>query len=131
MLGPPKPAAYSPVDVALGEGTRRDVVQPDIVFVDHAREHIVTEPEIAGAPDLAIEVVSPSTADRDRGLKKTIYARAGVREYWIVDPDVRCIDVLSLGEAGYGEPVRYGADDELVSAVVAGLRLSLTDVFRR
>jgi Uma2 family endonuclease len=120
---------HAPLDVVLGDGARRDVVQPDILFIDRAREHIITEPEVAGAPDLAIEILSPTTKARDPGLKNTIYARAGVREYWIVDPAQELVDVFTLGEDGYGAPVRFRAGDTLLSGVLAGLRMPLADVF--
>jgi Uma2 family endonuclease len=58
------------VDVVLGTGARRDVVQPDVVFISNARSEIVTETEIAGAPDLVIEILSRGTKNRDRGYKK-------------------------------------------------------------
>jgi len=121
---------HAPVDVVLGEGRRRDVVQPDVVFVSTARAGIVTEPEIAGAPDLVVEVLSPGTEERDRGYKRTRYERSGVREYWIVDLKQRSIEVLSLGPSGFEAPVRYGPGDELASTVVPGLRVPVAEVFR-
>jgi len=66
--------------------SKEDVVQPDILFISKARSKIITEEEIRGAPDLVIEIFSPATAERDRTYKKTLYARHGVQEYWIVDP---------------------------------------------
>ncbi len=76
----------SPIDVVLSD---TDVVQPDLVFVSAGRMHIVTSTAIQGVPDLVIEVLSPSTERVDRGRKMQTYARAGVREYWIADPEVR------------------------------------------
>lgn len=122
---------HAPVDVVLGQGARRDVVQPDIVFVSRARAQVVTEAEIAGAPDLVVEILSPGTQDRDRGYKRTAYERSGVREYWIVDPESTSIDVFSLGEAGFDESVMYRLGDELASAVIPGLKVRLLDVFKK
>jgi Uma2 family endonuclease len=120
---------HAPVDVVLGEGKRRDVVQPDIVFISNARAHIVTKPEVAGAPDLVIEILSPGTEDRDRGYKRTLYERMGVREYWIVDPEGRTVEVFRAGQSGFMAPRHYGANDELAVTVIEGLRLPLSVVF--
>jgi Uma2 family endonuclease len=67
-------------------------VQPDIVFVSTAQLHMVKEDTIQGAPDLVIEVLSPSTARRDRTVKLDLYRRQGVGEYWIVDGDAKQIE---------------------------------------
>jgi Uma2 family endonuclease len=117
---------YAPLDVVLGEGEARSVVQPDILFVSNERLSIVMDDEIVGAPDLVIEILSPRTAKRDVGIKKALYARSGVREYWIVDARLESIEVFSLGESGYERPVRV---DRLVSAAVAGFELEVADVF--
>lgn len=119
----------APVGVVLDDGDARSVVQPDLLFIDRDRLGIVTEAEIAGAPDLVVEILSPTTARRDTGLKKALYARAGVREYWLVDTDAESIAVLRLGNDGYSAPVTYGRGETLASAVVAGLELALDEVF--
>ena len=77
---------YSPMDVVLSE---HDVFQPDILFVSRNRLHIIGNLNIQGAPDLVIEILSPSTENRDRGVKLNQYLRYGVREYWIIDPENR------------------------------------------
>jgi Uma2 family endonuclease len=121
---------HTPVDVVLGEGARRDVVQPDVVFVASARGAIVTPVEIAGAPDLVVEIISPASEDRDRGYKRTLYERSGVREYWIVNPADASIDVYHLSLTGFEAPVRYRLGDHLVSAVVSNFRLPIIEAFR-
>lgn len=85
-----------PVDVLFAEG---DYLEPDLVFVRKERRGILSDRGIEGAPDLVVEIVSPSTAGRDRGLKRERYAHFGVPEYWIVDPDERVIERWRLGNA--------------------------------
>ncbi len=93
-----------------------DRVQPDLLFVSNERRAIIGEKQILGAPDNVIEILSPSTAHRDRGIKLDLYARHGVRQYWIVDPVEDVVDVWHFAdEAGYerfsGEfPVRLGPE---------------------
>ena len=78
-------------------------VQPDIVFVSSARRAIISEAGIQGAPDLLIEILSPTTAHRDRGIKRKLYERQGVGQYWIVDPEARAVEVWTFGgESGSG-----------------------------
>ena len=115
----------APLDVHLGE----DVVQPDILFVSKERASIITEEEIRGAPDLVVEILSPATAERDRTYKKTLYARHGVREYWIVDPEEKTIKVMTLGKAGFESSGTYGKRDILKSSIFSGLNISLSEVF--
>ncbi len=88
----------SPIDVVLSQ---INVVQPDLVVVTTERLHIVTTTSIQGPPDLVIEVLSPSTAPVDRGRKLETYARFGVPEYWIVDPDLQALEIYNLHEGAY------------------------------
>ncbi|WP_419161630.1 Uma2 family endonuclease [Candidatus Palauibacter sp.] len=96
---------------ATGEG-----VQPDILFVSNERRGIIQHTSLIGAPDLVIEILSPSTAGRDRSIKLRLYKRQGVREYWIVDPDENAVDVWRFGEAPDREhftttlPARLGTE---------------------
>ena len=95
-----------------------DRVQPDLLFISNRRRGIIREKQMLGAPDLVVEILSPSTAHRDRGIKLDLYARSGVRQYWIVDPDLDVVDVWRFGEQeqpGHerftGElPVRFGTE---------------------
>lgn len=64
----------------------RHTYEPDILFVRRERRHIITEREVLEAPDLVIEILSSSTAERDRGVKRENYEKAGVRELWLIDP---------------------------------------------
>jgi len=120
---------HAPIDVVLGEGEECDVVQPDIIFISKERQGIIKEEEIQGAPDLVIEILSPATERRDRLYKKTLYARHGVLEYWIVDPQKKAIEVYKLGEKGF-ELVRvYVLGEILTSSTLKGLEMDLNRVF--
>jgi len=117
---------YAPTDVVLSD---TDVVQPDILFVSNARAHIITEDNIRGAPNLVIEILSPSTAQRDRTLKRTLYAKHSVQEYWQVDTDAHTIAVLTLADHGFELAAVYGEGQTLASPLLPGFALDLDLVF--
>jgi Uma2 family endonuclease len=85
-----------PIDILFGEG---DYLEPDLVFVGSARAHLVTDRGIEGAPDLVVEIASPSTAARDRELKRDRYRLFGVPEYWVIDPEAASVEVWRFAEA--------------------------------
>ena len=116
----------APFDVVLSNTI---VVQPDLMFISNERSHIITEDNIRGAPDLVIEILSPSNADNDRTRKRAFYERHGVTEYWIFDPDARNITVLLLGENGYELAGIYGEGQTLTTQILDGFRLNLDDIF--
>lgn len=82
-----------PIDVLFGDG---DYAEPDFVFVRRERIGMITDRGIECAPDLIVEVASPATADRDKGIKREMYAWYGVPHYWIVDPDQRAVEVYRM-----------------------------------
>ena len=82
---------FAPLEVVLSD---HDVAQPDILFVPSSRSEIVAELNIQGAPDLVVEILSPSTAIHGRGYKQSLYGSHGVRENWLVDPDAETVEVL-------------------------------------
>ena len=116
----------SPYDVVL---SRNNVLQPDLLFVSKDQQSIITEANIQGAPALVVEVISPSTASKDRELKRGIYAEHGVGEYWLVDPDARTISVMSLQDKDFREVANYGAGEVLSSPTLEGLVPDLTRIF--
>jgi Uma2 family endonuclease len=116
--------------LVLGKGINREVVQPDIMFVSHERKEIVAKEEIRGAPDLIVEVVSSSTEKRDRGYKKVMYARHGVREYWIADPEQQFIEVYAPQTQGFQLAGSYRPPSSLMSKLLPALEVELEQVFR-
>lgn len=120
----------APVDVVFGEGKNREVVQPDLVFISHERKHIVAEEEIRGGPDLVIEILSPGTEERDRGYKRSLYLRYGVREYWIVDPKAEAIEIYLPVEGGFQQKGPYQSIVLETSGLLPHLQLNFEDVFR-
>jgi len=121
----------APLDVVLGEGQEREVVQPDLLFVALARRHIITRKEVVGAPDLVVEVLSPGTEGRDRGYKRALYGRYGVREYWVLDPDTAAVEVYRQQPEGFVLTRRLGRADTLHSDLFPGLEILLAEVFEQ
>ena len=118
---------FSSFDVVLSDTT---TVRPDLLFVSKERADIITPANVQGAPDLVVEVRSPSTARQDWVVKRELYARYGVKEYWLVDPDAETVTVLLLGEQGYEEATTYWKGQALTSPTLEGLAIDLNDVFR-
>ena len=116
----------APTDVVLSDS---DVVQPDIIFVSNERARIITEPNIQGAPDLVIEILSPSTASRDRGYKRTLYEQHGVKEYWMADLDSATITVLVLRNGRFQTVGTYGKGDTVTSSVLDGFSINIDQLF--
>jgi Uma2 family endonuclease len=116
----------APYDVLLSD---ENVVQPDIVFVRQERFAIIREANLAGAPDIAIEILSPGTRQKDLAIKRKIYARFGVQEYWIVDPDAATVEILAWKESEYETVGIYRESDRLSSPLVPDLDLPLSDLF--
>ena len=122
----------APVDVVF---TQRWVVEPDVVYVSNERKSVLTEPNISGAPDLAVEVLSPSTRRKDEITKRHAYENFAVGEYWIVDPEIESVKVYRRADAGRYERVAElsieTAGAAIVSPLFPGLEISLARVFGR
>ncbi len=115
----------APMDVILSD---YDVVEPDLLFVLNEHRNILKD-WVRGAPDLVVEVLSPTTAANDRGPKMKAYARFGVREYWIADPDRKTIEVYRLVEAGYQLVQMFGEQETLTSSLLPGFSLLVGRLF--
>lgn len=117
----------SPIDVVFSD---YDVVQPDIVLLtaDSMRTVSLMGP-VRQSPDLAVEVLSPSTASNDRGRKMRMFQRYGVPEYWIVDPNAETIEVYRLAESAYALVGTFSGSEEMRSAVLPDLTLVPSSVF--
>ncbi len=118
---------FAPCDVVLSDA---DVVQPDLLFVSNERAHLLFGgANVCGAPDLVVEILSSSTAGRDRTLKRALYAKHGVKEYWLVDPDARTATVLRLGEGAFEVEAIYGEGQTMTSPTLAGFTMDLDEIF--
>ncbi len=115
----------APVDVIFSD---EDVLQPDLLFVAADREGILTERACEGAPDLVIEILSPSTSQRDRQLKRKVYANYGVKEYWLVDPETDSIQVLRLGEADFSDCGNFGSGGHISTPLLPRLEVLVSEV---
>jgi Uma2 family endonuclease len=116
----------APTDVYLSD---TNVVQPGLLFVAAARAGIVTEPNIHGAPDLVVEVASPSTEQRDLSVKLELYARFGVPEYWTAHPTNGTLERRTLEGGQFVVARAYGRSDVVTSPLFPGLQIDLGQVF--
>lgn len=118
---------HAPFDIVFSE---HNVLQPDIVFFRVERRRLVDDWEVTrAAPDLAVEVLSRSTEARDRGRKMALFARFGVKEYWIVDPARNTLEMYVLSGAEYQQAGGYGERDVVTSSTLPGLTFSAATVF--
>jgi Uma2 family endonuclease len=119
----------APFDVILSE---HDVVEPDLLFLTNERlSEVATTPWVKGAPSLVVEIGSPSTRRRDATIKRRLYERFGVDEYWIVDPELDTIDVYRRIEGRFQRTAQLSleADDGLTTHLLPGLTLPLSTIF--
>ena len=118
---------FAPIDVVLSE---TNVYQPDIIFISRERKEIITEKNISGAPDLVIEILSPSTAYYDLFDKKEQYEKFGVKEYWIVDPMRQWIELYQLKEGKFNLVQKLQKQGKLRSELLKGLIIDLQEIFK-
>jgi Uma2 family endonuclease len=117
---------FAPLPVRLWSGKIRE---PDLMFM--SSEHAARVGQYWGVPDLAVEILSPGTAYKDREIKRKEYARAGVTEYWIVDPEARTIDLMRgcAGGNDYESTERFHTGGKLSSGLFPGFALPLAELF--
>lgn len=112
--------------------TRFDVVEPDLLYMSNARaREVLTAANVQGVPELVIEIGSPSTRKRDETIKRRLYEREGVSEYWVVDPDIDVIRVYRREGDGFSRARELSAEagDVLTTPLFDGLELPLVRVF--
>jgi Uma2 family endonuclease len=115
----------APIDVEL---SMYDIVEPDVVVVLDANASVKQTKRIVGAPDVVVEVISPSSELRDRARKAALYAMNGVREYWLVDPGTKTFDVLALRDSDYEKLAQPTGVAQ--SQVIEGLEIDRKRLFR-
>ena len=121
---------FAPFDVVF---SRFDVVEPDLLYLSNERKaQVATDANVQGAPELVVEVGSPSTRRRDETVKRALYERAGVSEYWVVDTEQDVVRVYRrLGEHfDRPEELSLEAGDVLTTPLLPGLELPLSEIFR-
>lgn len=118
----------APYDVVLSD---EDIVEPDLLFVSAARSAIITDKNIQGSPDLVVEILSDGTRKTDEVIKRKLYERHGVAEYWIVDPELETIKVYRVTDHGYVRAAELSreAGDQLATTLLPDFAVSLAELF--
>jgi Uma2 family endonuclease len=120
---------YAPFDVVF---SKFDVVEPDLLYMSNERAQAVLTPaNVKGVPEIVIEIGSPSTRARDETIKRRLYERAGVTEYWVVDPELDVIRVYARDGERFGRPLERSAEggDMITTPLLSGLDIPLARVF--
>jgi Uma2 family endonuclease len=119
---------FAPLDVVMSE---HDVVEPDLLYLSRERAAEVLVPEhVRGVPELVAEIASRGTRKRDETIKRALYERAGVTEYWVVDPEIEVVRVYRKGADGFERPVelRRDAGETLTTTLLPGLEIPLAGI---
>jgi Uma2 family endonuclease len=116
----------APMDVHLDD---ENIVQPDIIYIAETNFHIVKGNQILGAPDLLVEILSPSSGTHDKIRKKALYEKFAVKEYWIADPILKTIDQFRLIDHKLQLTATYGEGDTLQSDVISCVQVDMEFVF--
>lgn len=118
----------APIEVHLSENTKP--VQPDVLFIHTDGQPPLGAQFFEGAPDLIVEVISPSSIRLDRHVKFDIYERSGVAEYWLADPKARLVEVYTLSNGEYALLGQYTGDEMIQSKVLTGLQIKTSTLFQ-
>lgn len=117
--------AIAPLDMVL---TSHRAVQPDVIFISNERLGIIRE-RVEGAADLVAEVISPDSRRRDRLDKRDLYEQHGVKEYWLIDPEARTVEVLSLERGEYQLAGRWQPGKQAASRLLKGFKVQVGELF--
>ena len=120
----------SPLDIVM---SNTDIVEPDLLYLSNERAATtLTELHVRGVPELLVEIASPGTRKRDDGIKRHLYERAGVTEYWIVHPEVDRVRVYRRDGDAFGRALELSREhgDVLTTPLLPGLELTLARIFR-
>lgn len=118
----------APVDVILD---KYEVRQPDLVIIHRSRMHIVSRRGVIGAPDLVVEILSPSTLRRDKIDKIKVYALYGIPEYWLVDPFIGALEQYILNDKVYELAEIYTEDEHVSSSLVSCASFTMRDIMNQ
>ncbi|MEC4670846.1 MAG: Uma2 family endonuclease [Nitrospirota bacterium] len=118
----------APMDIVFSD---LDVVQPDLLFISNTRASIITEKNIQGAPDLLVEILSDSTRKTDEIIKRKLYERYKVPEYWIIDPELETVKIYHLADQGYSRTAELSneSSDTLQTPLLPAWELALRKLF--
>jgi Uma2 family endonuclease len=117
----------APLDVFLSDV---NIYQPDVIFISNGRKSIISDQGIEGAPDLVVEILSPSTARYDKGPKRKVYARTGVKELWLIDPETKTIQVYFLERDSENPSATHGDNAIFTSPLLPGLQVNTAAIFK-
>ena len=120
---------FAPLDVVM---SNVDVVEPDLLYMSRERAaEVLTREHVRGVPELVVEIASKGTRKRDETIKRALYERAGVSEYWVVDPEISVVRVYRNSADGFSRPTELRRDtgDTLTTALLPGLAIALDVIF--
>ena len=117
---------FSDTDVVFSD---TNVVKPDLLFISNERQHIVARANIQGAPDLVVEILSPSTSSRDWNEKRELYAKHGVKEYIVTDPEEKVVWRLTLQDGALEIEQTYRQGDTIAFSTIEGFTVAVNDIF--
>jgi Uma2 family endonuclease len=121
---------HAPYDVVFSES---DIVEPDLLYVSRERAaDVITPQHVRGVPDLVMEIASPGTRKRDETIKRRLYERVGVSEYWAIDPETNVVRIYRRTTGGFNRAIELSRDasDVLTTPLLPGLTLPLTRLLR-